>query len=146
MHIFRTHFPKNTSGWPLLIRLCCTLSSCITPTPLVNLHVVETKWEAKHFHKSFHDILEKGGRVEIKRHITYFREQIELRLAPKKEVEKPWVGPNTGCFSIWWPLLGTRKLAPKKLKNNFFLIYILFLKGTCTLLHCFYILRNVKRC
>ena len=45
--------------------------------------------------------LKKGVAVEIKRHITYFREQIELRLAPKKEVEKPWVGPNTGCFSIW---------------------------------------------
>ena len=29
--------------------------------------------------------------IEIKRHITYFREQIELRVVPKKEVQKPWV-------------------------------------------------------
>ena len=43
--------------------------------------------------------LKKGVGVEIKCHITYFREQIELRVAPKKEVEKPWVDPNTGCFS-----------------------------------------------
>ena len=42
-----------------------------------------------------------GGGVEIKHHITYFREQIELRLAPKKEVEKLWATPNTGCFSSW---------------------------------------------
>ena len=34
-----------------------------------------------------------------------------------------WIGPNTGCFSSWWPLLGTTKLVPKKLKNNFFLIF-----------------------
>ena len=55
--------------------------------------------------KIFMTFLKKGGGggvgVEIKRHITYFREQIELRVAPKKEVEKPWVGPNTGCFSSW---------------------------------------------
>ena len=34
-----------------------------------------------------------------------------------------WIGPNTGCFSSWWPLLGTTKLVPKKLKNNFFPIF-----------------------
>ena len=28
--------------------------------------------------------------------------------------------PNKGCFSCWWLLLGARKLAPKKLKNNLF--------------------------
>ena len=39
--------------------------------------------------------------IEIERHITYFREQIELRVVPKKEVQKPWVGPNTGCVSRW---------------------------------------------
>ena len=66
---------------------------------------METKWEAK-----------KGVGIEIKRHITYFREQIELRVAPKKEVGKPGVGPNTS----WWPLLGATKLAPKKLKTTFF--------------------------
>ena len=35
----------------------------------------------------------------------------------------PWnhqTGPNAGCFSRRWPLLGARKSAPKKLKNNFF--------------------------
>ena len=45
--------------------------------------------------------LKKGVGVEIKCHITHFREQIELRVAPKKEVEKQWLGPNTGCFSSW---------------------------------------------
>ena len=29
-------------------------------------------------------------------------------------------GPNTGCFSRLWPLLGTIKSAPKKLKSKFF--------------------------
>ena len=29
-------------------------------------------------------------------------------------------GPNTGCFSRVWPLLGARKSASKKLKNIFF--------------------------
>ena len=28
-------------------------------------------------------------------------------------------GPNTGCFSRRWPLLGARKSVPKKLKNFF---------------------------
>ena len=36
--------------------------------------------------------------MEIKCDITYFREQIELRVASKEEVEKTWTGPNTGCF------------------------------------------------
>ena len=40
--------------------------------------------------------------------------------------------------------MGKKKLAPKKLKNNFFLIYVISFKGSCTLLHCFYILRNLK--
>ena len=40
-------------------RLFSTLSSCIWNG--VNLHVVETKWKAKNFHKNFHDVLEKGG-------------------------------------------------------------------------------------
>ena len=95
--------------------------------------------------KVFMTFLKKGVGVEIKRHIAYFHEQIELRVASKKEVKKPWtwVGPNTGCFWSWGPLLGTRKLAPKKLKNNFFLIYSLFFKGSCTLLHYFYILEEV---
>ena len=35
------------------------------------------------------------------KHITYFREQTELRVTRKKEVVKPWVGPNTGCFLSW---------------------------------------------
>ena len=29
-------------------------------------------------------------------------------------------GPNTGCFSRRWPLLGVTKLASKNLKNDFF--------------------------
>ena len=35
--------------------------------------------------------------------------------------EHDWVGPNTGCFTSRWLLLGSRKSAPTKLKNNFFL-------------------------
>ena len=112
-------------------RLFSTLSSCIWNG--VSLHVAETKWEAKNFHKSVH-YLERGVGVEIKRHITYFHEQIQLRVAPKKEVEKPWVGPNTGYFSSRWPLFGARKSVPKKLKNNFFPIYVIFSKCSCKLL------------
>ena len=48
-------------------------------------------------HKNFLDVLEArreggggiGGGVEIKCHITFFHEQIKLRVATKKEVEKP---------------------------------------------------------
>ena len=80
---------------------------------------METKWEAKNFHKNFHDVLERGVEVEIKRHTTYFREQIELWVGPKKEVENPWTSPNKVYFSSRWPPLGARKSAPKKLKNNF---------------------------
>ena len=50
---------------------------------------------------------------------------------------------NTGGFSCWWLLLGARKLAPKKLKNNFSKISYIF-KDSCTLLNCFYILSNLK--
>ena len=43
----------------------------------------------KIFIKIFMMFLTKRGRDrEIKPHITYFREQIKLRVAPKKEVEK----------------------------------------------------------
>ena len=112
-------------------RLISTLSICIWNG--VNLHAVETKWEAKYFHKNFYDDFEKGGiGVEIKCHITWFREQIELGVAPKREVEKPWVGPNTGCFSSFGPL--------------FFPMYVIFFKGSCTLLQCFYIVTDLKRC
>ena len=51
--------------------------------------------------------------------------------------------PNTDCFSRWWLLLGGRKSAPKKLKNNFSKISYIF-KDSCTLLNCFYILSNLK--
>ena len=44
----------------------------------------------KNFINIFMTFLKKAGRVGIKRYITYFREQIELRVAPKKEVEKLW--------------------------------------------------------
>ena len=54
-HIFlRT--PLDGCFWH---RLFSRLSSCIWNG--VNLHVVKTKWEAKKFHKNFHDILEKVG-------------------------------------------------------------------------------------
>ena len=55
----------------------------------------------KIFIKIFMAFLKREVGVEIKFHITYLHEQIELRVATKKEVEKPWVGPNTGCFSSW---------------------------------------------
>ena len=55
----------------------------------------------KIFIKIFMAFLKKGIAVEIKCHITYLHKQIELRVAPKKEVEKPWVGPNKDCFSSW---------------------------------------------
>ena len=55
-------FPRTPLDGCFWYRLCCTLSSCITPTSLVNFHVLETKWEAKKFHKNFHDVLEKEGR------------------------------------------------------------------------------------
>ena len=42
--------------------------------------------------------LKKRVGVEIKHHVTHFREETELRVAPEKEFEKPWVGPNTDCF------------------------------------------------
>ena len=81
-HIFlRT--PLDGCFW---YRQCYALSSCITPTTLVKLNVVETKWEAKNFHKNFHDVLEKGGRGRNKTSYSYFREQIELPVAPRKEV------------------------------------------------------------
>ena len=81
-HIFlRT--PLDGCFW---YRQCYALSSCITPTTLVKLNVVETKWETKNFHKNFHDVLEKGGRGRNKTSYSYFREQIELPVAPRKEV------------------------------------------------------------
>ena len=40
------------------------------------------------------------------------------QILKKKEKVTQTPGPNTGCFSRRWPLLGARKSAPKK--NNFF--------------------------
>ena len=102
---------------------------------------METKWEAKNSHKNFNDVFERGIGVELKRHITYFRDQIKLRVGPKKEVEKPWANPNTGCFSSRWPLLRAMKSVPKKLTNNFFkhILYSLKAHG-----HYFKIWRGAK--
>ena len=47
--------------------------------------------EAKIFQKMFHDLFERGVRVETKWYITFFREQVKLPVSPKKEVEKPQV-------------------------------------------------------
>ena len=61
-HIFlRT--PLDDCVW---YRVFSTLSSFIWKE--VNFYVRETKWEAKKFHKKFHDLLERGVGVEIKRH------------------------------------------------------------------------------
>ena len=54
------------------------------------------------------------------KHITYFREQTELRVARKKEVEKPWVGPNTGCFFKLATAFGSEKIDTQKIKTQFF--------------------------
>ena len=40
--IFSEHIFLRTPWMAASNRLFCALSSCITPTPLVNLHVVET--------------------------------------------------------------------------------------------------------
>ena len=61
-HIF-LRIPPDVCFW---YRLFPTLSSCIWKG--VSLHVVETKWEAKSFHKNFHYVLEMGPGVERKRH------------------------------------------------------------------------------
>ena len=55
-------------------------------------------------------------------------------------------GPKTGCFSHPWQLLCLTKSAPKKLKSNFSQRYVLFFKGSWTLLHCSHILSNLKSC
>ena len=58
------------------------------------LHVMETEWEVKYCPKNFHDVLERGNDeggglgVETKRHMTFFREQIELRVVPKIYMKK----------------------------------------------------------
>ena len=80
--------------------------------------------EAQKFHKNFHNVLERGVEVEIKCHITLFREQIKFRVVPKKEVEKPWVlvfylgiSTNKGRVST---LLGkSGKVREKSGKNTF---------------------------
>ena len=52
------------------------------------------------FIKIFLDVLEKGGRGRNK--TSYYILLLnQITSAPKKEVEKPWVGPNTGSFSSW---------------------------------------------
>ena len=61
-----------------------------------------------------------GIGVEIKLHITYFREQIELRVSPKEEVEKPWVGPKTGCFFKLVTAFGQEEIGAQKIKKQFF--------------------------
>ena len=72
----------------------------------------------------------------------YLREKINLRVATKKEVEKPWDGHNTGCFSSQWPILGARKLTPKNLKT-FFSQYMLYsLKADTHYFTVFIYLRN----
>ena len=41
-----------------------------------------TKKEAKNFDKNVYDVLERRGRLETERHMTFFHEQIELRVTP----------------------------------------------------------------
>ena len=56
-----------------------------------------------------------------------------------------YTSPKAGCFSRRWLLLVARKSARKKIKNNFFPRYVLFLKGSCPLFHCCHTLRNLKK-
>ena len=65
--------------------------------------------------------------MEIKCDFTYFREQIKLRVASKKEVEKTWAGPNTGCFWVgdrFWEW-GNRSQKPEEVLNLVFLLILL---------------------
>ena len=51
-------------------------------------------------------LTKRGRDREIKPHITYFREQIKLRVAPKKEVEKSWQVLIQAVFQVgdrFWP-------------------------------------------
>ena len=70
--------------------------------------------------------------------------------------EHDWVGPDTGCFTRRWSLLGARKSAPKKLKNNFFpkahahyftvLIYLGTWRATKLGVFPHFIFTNLPRC
>ena len=87
--IFSKHiFLRTTLNGCFRYKLYSTLSSCIWKG--VSFHVVETKLEAKNFHKIFYDVLERGFGVE---HMSWaiFYEQIELRVAPKKKKAFPGV-------------------------------------------------------
>ena len=68
--------------------------------------------------------LKKGGSGRNK---TYYilSTTNQITSGPRKKVKKPWVDPNKGCFSFWPPLLGRRKLAPKKSKTFSDICYIL---------------------
>ena len=107
-HIFiRTHLDGC-----YLYRVFSTLSSCIWKGPNV---VGCMSWklnEAKNFHKYFHDLLERGVGVEIKRHITQFF---------KKEVEKPLASPNIGQSLT---AFGREEIGTQKIKKQLFSQYI----------------------
>ena len=81
----------------------------------------------KNFTKIFTTFLENGVGVEIKRYITYFCEQMESRVAPKKEVKKPRVGPNNGLLFKLVSTFGRKKIGTQKFKKRFFsdICYIL---------------------
>ena len=70
--------------------------------------------------------------------------------------EYDWAGPNTGCFTRRWSLLGARKSAPKKLKNNFFpkahahyftvLIYLVTWRAAKLAVFTHFMFTNLPRC
>ena len=58
--------------------------------------------DTKNFRKNFHDVLETGIRVEIKR-LIFFHEQIKFELAPKKKwfVALEFLPTNKGRVCTW---------------------------------------------
>ena len=108
--------PLDACFW---YRLCCTLSSCITPTSLVNLHIVETKWEVKNFRKNFHDVLEKGARGRNKTCYTLpWRNWITS--GPWKGIGKTMGRPYYMLFFKLVTTFGHEEIGSQKIKKQLF--------------------------
>ena len=86
---------------------------------------METKWEAKNFHKNFHNVLERGGGVEIKHHITYFVNKSNYDWPLKKKWKNygpPLIQAVLQAGDRFW----VREIGAQKMKNQFFFRYILY--------------------
>ena len=122
------------------------LSAIISPYKSVRHHFSEGRLfsSEKNLWRSVLEVNKK--QVSLKSYSLKIRINSVNQILKNKEKVTQTPGPNTGCFSHRWPLLGARKSAPQKLKNNFFPREGILFKGSCTLLHCFYIFRNLKSC